>query len=124
MLFHLTGKVIKAMLVNNIMSRVTSVKAVFLIRASDPLKRAGVYIMAVGIGQDAQRRELRLLTTDDDNVLMLESFDALLRRVQSFAETACEGNSRASLRCKAEGSSVLSSSHTRMEDEGILSITK
>lgn len=48
--------------------------------------------MAVGIGQDTQRKELRLMTLDDDAVFMMESFDALINKVQSFARTACEGN--------------------------------
>ncbi|KAK3745599.1 hypothetical protein QZH41_005840 [Actinostola sp. cb2023] len=62
-------------------------------RASEPLKRAGVYIVAVGIGLDAKREELRLMTAADEDVIMLQSFDALIRKVKSFAKTACEAPS-------------------------------
>lgn len=64
----------------------------FLFRASEPLKRAGVHLIAVGIGRDAQHNELRQIASQDESVFMLESFDALVDRVQNFAKTACEGD--------------------------------
>jgi hypothetical protein len=48
-------------------------------------------MIAVGIGKDAERKELRLMTNQDDDVVMTESFDALLKKVKGFADTACEG---------------------------------
>lgn len=51
-------------------------------------------MIAVGIGMDAERKELRLMTNQDEDVVMTESFDALLKRVKRFAEKACEGKQK------------------------------
>ena len=56
-------------------------------------------MLAVGIGKDAKREELRLMTTTDDSVYMMQSFDALLRKVKNFAKTACEGERKDSIDC-------------------------
>lgn len=60
-------------------------------KAATALRKEGVYIFAVGIGSHVSRKELRLLTEKDDDVVMAKSFDDLLAKVGTFSKATCEG---------------------------------
>lgn len=60
-------------------------------QASRPLKQAGVRIITVGIGKYANRKELRLMTDNDDDVLMLQSFNDLTTKLGTLKMKSCEG---------------------------------
>jgi hypothetical protein len=68
--------------------------AIGLDEAASPLKREGVFMISVGIGKYANRKELRLMTDSDDDVIMATSFDDLQKRVVTFEKKACEGRFR------------------------------
>ena len=59
--------------------------------ASAPLRKEGVYIFAMGIGKEVDRKELRLMTETDADVLVADSFDDLRNRVDKLGKSACEG---------------------------------
>lgn len=65
--------------------------AVELNLASEPLRRANVYVTAVGIGHKVDRAELRLMTERDEDVYITTSFDELLSKVSTFSTKACKG---------------------------------
>ena len=56
--------------------------------ASEPLRRAGVRILAVGVGE-ADRDELRLMTESASDVFFAKDFGELKLRVGEIAEVAC-----------------------------------
>ena len=47
--------------------------------ASEPLARAGVRVLAVGIGSGVDPDDLRLVTESDNDVMMAQSFSHLLQ---------------------------------------------
>ena len=49
--------------------------------ASEPLRRAGVRVLAVGIGSGVDPDELRLVTESDDDVIVAKSFSHLLQQI-------------------------------------------
>ena len=58
--------------------------------ASDQLRRAGVRVLAVGIGSGVDQAELRLVTQSDDDVVVPESFSDLLVQIGNLTSRACE----------------------------------
>jgi hypothetical protein len=61
----------------------------FFHKASEPLKKSEVEILAIGIGSQADRNELRLMTKRDEDVFITISFDDLLIKVGLFSQSAC-----------------------------------
>ena len=57
--------------------------------ASDQLRRAGVRLLAVGIGSGVDQAELRLVTQSDDDVVVPESFSDLLVQIGNLTSRAC-----------------------------------
>jgi Mg-chelatase subunit ChlD len=60
-------------------------------KAAAALRREGAYIFAVGIGSYVSKKELRLMTERDEDVVMATSFDDLLAKVGTFSKTTCQG---------------------------------
>ena len=58
--------------------------------ASDPLRKAGVHVLAVGIGSHVQRHELRLVTETDDNVVLVPRFEHLPLQIGNLISRACK----------------------------------
>ena len=57
--------------------------------ASEPLRKAGVHVLAVGIGSHVLRDELRLVTETDDNVVLVSGFEHLLLKTGNLISRAC-----------------------------------
>lgn len=68
--------------------------AVALNVASESLRNAGVYIIAIGVGDKVDRGELRLMTETDQDVYLTSSFNDLLKKVPTFSSKACRGEYR------------------------------
>ena len=58
--------------------------------ASEPLRRAGVRVLAVGVGSDVDPDQLRLVTESDDDVVVAQSFPNLLVQIGNLTSRACE----------------------------------
>ena len=58
--------------------------------ASEPLRQAGVRVLALGIGSNVDRDELRLVTETDDDVVMATDFEVLLLKIGNLTSRACE----------------------------------
>ena len=58
--------------------------------ASEPLRKAGVRVLAVGIGSGVDRDELRLVTETDDDVVVATDFQDLLLKIGNLTSRACE----------------------------------
>lgn len=58
-------------------------------KASEPLRSKGVRVLAVGIGHEAVKEELRLMTEADTDVFMPTSFDDLKLKIDKIREIAC-----------------------------------
>ena len=58
--------------------------------ASEPLRRAGVRVLAVGVGSGVDSDELRLVTESDDDVVVAQSFPDLLVQIGNLTSRACE----------------------------------
>lgn len=76
--------------------------------ASEPLRAAGVHILAVGIG-NADEKELRSMTDfrfhdgdDDDDVIKSDNFEELKLKVHDLAKKACRKASKYSSLVLAE----------------------
>lgn len=65
--------------------------AVPLDLASEKLRRAGVHVIAVGIGRNVDKTELQLLTEKDKDVYITASFEELLSKVGRFTKSTCKG---------------------------------
>ena len=63
--------------------------AVGLKEASEPLRRAGVRIVAFGIGKRVNVRELRLIVERDEDVIRVMKFDDLISRVRNYSASLC-----------------------------------
>ena len=57
--------------------------------ASEPLRKAGVQVLALGVGSGVIPDELRLIVEKDEDVLIAKSFQDLLDRVGSFIKSTC-----------------------------------
>ena len=58
--------------------------------ASEPLRQAGVRVMALGIGSGVDRDELRLITENDDDVVLANDFEDMLLQVRNLSSKACD----------------------------------
>ena len=58
--------------------------------ASEPLRKAGVRVLAVGIGSDVDRDELRLVTETDEDVVVTADFQDLMLKIGNLTSRACE----------------------------------
>ena len=58
--------------------------------ASEPLRRAGVRVLAVSIGSGADPDQLRLVTESDDDLFMPQSFSHLFLQVGNLTSRACK----------------------------------
>lgn len=56
-----------------------------------PIQRDGVHVVAVGIGKSADRNELSLLTENDEDVVMVSTFQDLQAKLQTLKTKSCEG---------------------------------
>ena len=57
---------------------------------SEPLRKAGVQVLALGIGSRVNPDELRLMVERDEDVLLAKNFDDLMVKVDSFIKSTCE----------------------------------
>ena len=58
--------------------------------ASEPLRKAGVRVLVVGVGSRVDKDELRLVTETDDDVMLASDFDDLLRKVDDVTRKVCQ----------------------------------
>ena len=58
--------------------------------ASEPLRKAGVRVLAVGIGSGVDRDELRLVTETDEDVVVAADFQDLMLKIGNLTSRACE----------------------------------
>ena len=58
--------------------------------ASEPLRRAGVRVLAVSIGSGADPDQLRLVTESDDDLFVPQSFSHLFLQVGNLTSRACK----------------------------------
>ena len=58
--------------------------------ASEPLRKAGVRVLAVGVGSGVDQDELRLVTDSDDDVVLAADFQDLLLKIGNLTSRACE----------------------------------
>ena len=66
-------------------------RAIPLDRASGWLKNAGVRLIAIGIGRNVNKQELTTIASSEEDVIITDSFDGLLRQVEPLTKAACEG---------------------------------
>lgn len=59
--------------------------------AVEPLRRRRVNVFAVGIGNDVRYNELRSVTSSDQNVMLVETFDDLARIGEELSHKMCRG---------------------------------
>ena len=59
-------------------------------RASQPIKDKGVEVWAIGIGGDADRRELEQIASDTNKVLQVSSFEKLHEIWEVIKKGACK----------------------------------
>ena len=64
-------------------------KATSLDQAVLPLLKLGVRLLAVGIGSDVSRDELRLIVEKDEDIFTVDNFDELLAKSNQIARAAC-----------------------------------
>lgn len=62
--------------------------------ASAPLRKAGVRVLAVGIGSGIDLDELRLVTEADENIVVAKNFPDLLVQLGNLTSKACQLSSR------------------------------
>ena len=60
-----------------------------LVTASEPLRKAGVQVIAVGITNDANRSELISVTQNEEDVIMAKDFEDLQDKLSSITSKAC-----------------------------------
>ena len=61
-----------------------------LTEASEPLRKAGVRVLAVGIGSGVDADQLRLVTESDEDVVVANDFQDLLLKIGNLTSRACE----------------------------------
>ena len=64
-------------------------KVTSLDQAILPLLQLGVRLLAVGIGSDVSRDELRLIVEKDEDIFTVDNFDELLAKSNQIARAAC-----------------------------------
>ena len=57
--------------------------------ASEPLRQAGVRVLAVGIGRGVIKEELRLVTESDEDVVLVANFINLLLKLSNLISQVC-----------------------------------
>ena len=67
--------------------------------ASDPLRKAGVRVLAVGIGSGVDADELRSITETDEDVVMAADFKDLMLKLANLSSRACELAGKYHLSC-------------------------
>lgn len=60
--------------------------------AVNPLKKAGVNIIAIGVGNDLILQNQLKLLTDKRNVFIVPNYEVLLKQTRNFKRIICEGN--------------------------------
>ena len=58
--------------------------------ASEPLRQAGVRVLAVGIGKGVDEDELRFVTESDEDVVVADDFQDLLLKLNNLTSKACQ----------------------------------
>lgn len=58
--------------------------------ASEPLRKAGVRVLAVGIGSGVDPDELRLVTESDEDVVVAANFQDLLLKLANLTSQVCQ----------------------------------
>ena len=71
--------------------------ALSLERAAEPLKQAGVHVIAVGVGGNVDKGKLRAIVTKNEDIVLATSFNQLLNMVGSLVQHACEGKTAKSI---------------------------
>ena len=56
---------------------------------SEPLRKAGVRVLALGVGSGVDAKELRLIVERDEDVLLAKSFSDLIDRVGGLIKSTC-----------------------------------
>ena len=56
---------------------------------SKPLRKAGVRVLALGVGSGVDEKELRLIVERDGDVLRAKSFTEVISRVGALIESTC-----------------------------------
>jgi uncharacterized protein YegL len=74
--------------------------AIPLGKAVLPLRRAGVQVIAVGIGSHVDRNELRQMVERSSDVYTVTDFDDLLKKAYDIAQRTCDGARRQRQRSK------------------------
>ena len=64
--------------------------AIGLREASEPLRQAGVRVIAVGVGTNVDEDELRLVTESDEDVVVAADFEDLLLKLDNLTSKACQ----------------------------------
>ena len=60
---------------------------------SDRLKKkAGVRIISIGIGKRVNKNQLTVIASSEKDVVIAESFDGLVSKVEPLFQSACKGN--------------------------------
>jgi len=59
--------------------------------ASRDLKQKGVAVYAMGIGKNVERKELKDIASNNDNVFIATSFEALEGFAETLKATLCKG---------------------------------
>ena len=67
--------------------------------ASDPLRKAGVRVLAVGIGSGVDADELRSITETDEDVVVAADFTDLMLKLANLTSRACELAGKYHLSC-------------------------
>ena len=58
--------------------------------ASEPLRKAGVRVLAVGVGSGVDADELRLITETDEDVVVAADYQDLLQQLANLTSRACQ----------------------------------
>ena len=58
--------------------------------AAQPLLDSGVKTLSIGIGASVDKRELRAMVEDDQDVITAENFDQLIKNIKNITQQTCE----------------------------------
>ena len=70
--------------------------------ASEPLRKKGVEVWAVGIGKEVDESELRLMVKSKKNLILPNDFNELNQKVNSFRRRICGKKMASCLYCMCE----------------------
>ena len=59
---------------------------------SDRLKKKGVRVISIGIGKRVDKSQLTVIASSEKDVVIAESFDGLVSKVEPLFQSACKGN--------------------------------